>query len=310
MKKKDALPLTRDNVISTVLTKQDISFTHSVFAQCFLPFRKLPEGKKIHTVKHGKASFAVQAGVLLNPETGDLIERDVPYGSAARVILAHIHNHVIKSASLDQAQDIPMGTSLRDFFSSYHLKIGGKNGKQITDQVNNIAAARITLGMWNGGQAKQINMPTLAEEIDFWLEKDTMQRTLWQPTMILNRKYVETVRERPVPIDMRALIGLYEKPRAMDLFTWLSYRLPTIKSCSGILIPFFGENGLHTIFGSSIKQKHRFKSEFIKTIEEIHRWYPEATIGIEEKGIRLYKSASPIPDIRTISNDKSQFFFS
>ncbi len=276
--------------------------------QCFLPLRKLRNNQKIHHVKHGKSSLAIQAGLLLNPKTGNLEEQDVPYGSAARIILAHINNHVIRASSLDAAQEVPMGDSLRHFFRNYRLKINGQNGHQIKQQVNNIAAAHITIGLWTHNQAKQINVPTLADEIDFWLEKDEQQRSLWQPKMLLNRRYVENIKERAVPIDMRVLVGLYEKPRAMDVFTWLSYRLPLVTEQKGVFIPFFGNNGLHEIFGKSLASKRLFKAEFIKTLKEIHNWYPDARLSIEEKGIRLFNSPSPIPDEHSVGHQKSLFF--
>lgn len=302
------MDITAENVTSFAPASKDITFTHSVFAQCFLPLRKLRNDAKSYEIKHGNASLAIDAGRLLDPKTGDLVRQDVPHGSAARVVLAHIHNHVIRSKSADEAQEIPMGDSLREFFKAYRLNISGQNGKQITRQINNIAAAHITIGMWKNDHAKQVNVPTLAEEINFWLEKDEHQRTLWQPSMVLNRRYVETIRERAVPLDMRALIGLYEKPRAMDVFTWLSYRLPLVKQKSGVFIPFFGDNGLHGVFGTSIKNKRMFKSEFIKTLEEIALWYPDARLTIEDQGIRLYHSPSPIPPEHSLSAGRSLFF--
>ena len=302
------LDITAHNVSSFSPTRQDITFTHSVFAQCFLPLRKLKNEAKGYEIKHGKASLAIDAGRLLNPKTGHLEKQDVPYGSAARIVLAHIHNHIICANSLDEAVEIPMGDSLREFFRTYRLNITGGNGKQIKLQVNNIAAAHITIGIWKDNQAKQINVPTLAEEINFWMEKDERQRVIWQPSMIVNRRYAEAIRERAVPLDIRALVGLYEKPRAMDVFTWLSYRLPLVREKKGVFLPFQGENGLHTIFGTTLKQPNKFREEFIKTLTEVHKWYPEAKLSIEQQGIRIFHSPSPIPAKHSLGNQKSLFF--
>lgn len=125
----ELLDITAHNVTSIVPSRGDIAFTHPIFVQCFLPLRR-PRNTKLYTAKNGRASLAIQAGVLLNPKTGDFIEQEVPYGSAARIILAHIHNHINRSASIDEAQEIPMGESIRQFFKRYNLKIGGANGKQ------------------------------------------------------------------------------------------------------------------------------------------------------------------------------------
>ena len=301
------LDITAANVSAFVPTRHDIAFTHSVFAQCFLPLRKLGKGAKSYETRHGKASIAIDAGRFLNPKTGALELQDVPYGSAARIGLAHINNHVIRARSLDEAQEVPMGESLRDFFRNHRLTYGGKNGNQIRKQIANISAARMTIGIWQDNQAKQINVPTLAEEIDFWLENDK-QPSLWQPTMILNRRYVETIRERRVPLDMRALIGLYEKTRAMDIFTWLSYRLPSVEKKTGVFIPYFGEDGLHDIFGQSVSSPRKFRQVFHQSLREACAYYPDARVSPERDGIRVFNSLSPVPPEHSISQGKSIFF--
>jgi hypothetical protein len=50
----------------------DVTYTHAVFAQCFLPIRKLPNGGKFYEVRHGRAALLIDAGRLLNPADGRL----------------------------------------------------------------------------------------------------------------------------------------------------------------------------------------------------------------------------------------------
>jgi hypothetical protein len=40
---------------------------------------------------------SITAGDLLNPSTQQFVQMDVPSGSAARIALAHINNHIIRS---------------------------------------------------------------------------------------------------------------------------------------------------------------------------------------------------------------------
>jgi hypothetical protein len=49
------------------------------------------------------------AGALLEPASKRFVAMDIPSGSAARVALAHINNHIIRSKSLDEALAVPMG---------------------------------------------------------------------------------------------------------------------------------------------------------------------------------------------------------
>ena len=306
----EPLPLTAENITIFAPSKKDIAFVHTVFAQCFFPLRKLRDGKKEHHIKQGRASLIIQAGHLLNPETGDLVQQDVPYGSAARLVMGHIQNHAKRAPTIEEAMHVPMGDSLRHFFRQYGKEIGGKQGKSIIQQVNNVAAMHMAIGLWSENKAKQINVPTLADEITFWLEKDERQRTFWQPEMILNRRLVETIRDHGMPYDMRSQVALYDSPREMDMLLWLTYRLPSISPRSPVFIPFFGPNGLHSAFGAGNKSNPRkWKKDFLTSLKNICRYYPEARIAEEEGGLRLYHSPPAVPrNSGGLSGGRSLFF--
>lgn len=269
----------------------DVTFTHAVFAQCFLPIRRLASGDKRYEVRHGRAALLITAGDLLNPSTQQFVQMDVPSGSAARIALAHINNHIIRARSLEEALCVPMGDSLRDFMDYQGLAIGGKNGKEVTRQIHNLAAARIVLGVWTAEHARQVNTQ-IADAIDFWLERDRRQRTLWQPVMRVSDRYADAIREHCVPHDMRALVGLYGNTRAMDIYTWLAYRLPRVKERTDVLVRF---DDLKPIFGAGVKDGYKFRQAFKTALREAMRWYPVGRVGIEKEGLRLFNSPSPVP---------------
>jgi len=306
---KKLMPITPAFIGAIEPSSDDLTFTHSVFSQCFFPLRKLKNNAKSYTSKHGKASLFVKAGEIADPDNeGHFIELDVPHGAAADLSMSHINNHIIRAGSIDEACEVNMGDNMRAFFERYNLPVCGSSARQVRTQVMNIAHATMRLGVWSDSQVKQLNFPCIAEEIDFWVEKDSRQYTLWQPRMLVNRKYVEAIRERGVPHDMRALIGLYETPRALQVYKWLAYRLPLIRDESGVFVPFYGENGLHSVFGRGL-DKYRFKQTFLEdTLPEALKWYQTATLSIDDKrnGLRLYNSPSPVP--KELLEKKSLFF--
>jgi hypothetical protein len=216
---------------------------------------------------------------------------DVPSGSAARIALAHINNHLIRSKGLDDALTVPMGESLRDFMGYQGISICGHNGKEIALQIHNLAAAHITLGVWSGEHARQIDTK-IADTIDFWLEKDRRQRTLWQPFMQVSERYAAAVRQHCVPHDMRALIGLYKDTRAMDIYTWLAYRLPRVPLRQDVFIRY---DDLKTVFGTGVCDRYKFRQVFRRGLQAAVAWYLTARVSIEREGIRLFHSPSPVP---------------
>jgi replication initiator protein len=286
---------TKDRLLELVTCvvpgSDDVTYTHAVFAQCFLPLRKLPKTQRCHEVHHGRAALIIDAGRLLNPATKRFMEMDVPSGSAARIALAHINNHLIRSKSLDEAVAVPMGESLRDFMDYHGLTVAGTTGKEIVRQIHNLAAARITLGVWSGEHARQINTQ-IADTIDFWLEKDRRQRTLWQPLMRVSEPYAKAVREHCVPHDIRALIGLYENTRAMDIYIWLAYRLPRVSLRHDLFLRY---DDIKPIFGTAVRDPYKFRQVFKHSLRGALTWYRDARVGIEPEGIRLFHSPSPVP---------------
>lgn len=279
-------------VVTCVLPgSDDVTYTHAVFAQCFLPLRKLPKVQKFYEVQHGRASLAIVAGGLLNPRTKHIVQMDVPSGSAARIALAHINNHLIRSKSLDEALMVPMGESLRDYMEYQGINVCGPNGKEIALQIHNLAAAHVMLGVWSGDHARQINTQ-ITDAIDFWLEKDRRQRTLWQPVMQVSERYAAAVREHCVPHDMRALIGLYKDTRAMDIYVWLAYRLPRVPARHDLFIRY---DDLKPIFGTGVHELRKFRQLFKLSLRQAVMWYRDARVGVEPEGIRLFRSPSPVP---------------
>lgn len=291
---------------SSVPFSGDISYTHPVLAQCSLPMRN-KAGRKEWNVRHGNVLLNVQAGRVAIDENRNMIDCDVPYGSAARIAMFHINNHIVRAGSLDEAINVDLGQSFRKYCSKYNLPVSGQNAKQIQKQMVNIAQARLTLGVFGENRTKTINIPTVASEIDFWLETDERQGTLWKPTLTVNPQYAMTVRERSVPQDMRAVIALYENTGAIDVYVWLAYRLPQSIPVKGVFIPFDGKNGLHGIFGSGIADKYKFRQAFKGWLLLAIKYYPDARVNWEDSGIRIFHSPSPVlPDS---PQQKSLFFF-
>lgn len=276
----------QDIINCLVISKGDILFTHSVFVQCFLPIRNLPNKEDFYKVRHGQVSLAIEAGRLVNPDNIDEWEkREVPSGAKARLLFSYINNQAIRTKS----PVINMGKSLREFMEKNGVPIGGANAKEIVRQAKNIAAANIMLGVW-GEQSTNQYQTKIAKNISFWIEKNPTQGTLWQPSMTLSDDYISTLKDHKTPLDFRALVALQNNPRAMDLYCWLSYRLRTINN--PVKVPY---EALHPIFGRGIQELKHFKIHFKKAMMEAYKYYPEARVALEKDYIILYKSPSPIP---------------
>jgi hypothetical protein len=269
------------------ISREDLAFTHTVFVQCFFPVRHPKKTGDIHQITHGNVSLLVRAGLLMDPNNRQKWEqREVPAGPKARLILSYINDRAIRTKS----PVINMGSSMREFMNRNGISIGGRNGHELVREAKNIAAADIIIGTWEADTARQDKM-TIAKSISFWIEKDCRQHTLWQPELELSSDYFQVLQDHRVPTVFPVLAALQDNPRAMDIYTWLCYRLPRVKSPTHI--PY---NHLHPIFGHGIQLRKHFKPEFLTALKQAQRYYTKAHITVTDKDyITLYPSPSPMP---------------
>jgi len=125
-----------------VIKPSDVGYTHPVFLQCFLPTRHSVRNRQRWQTNCGRASLVIRAGELANPAKPNEYETClVPAGPKARFVIAYVNDYI-------QRNDTPtvnMGDSLRAAMEKMNISVGGKNGKELTREVKNFAAAEIGL---------------------------------------------------------------------------------------------------------------------------------------------------------------------
>ena len=206
------------------LLGRDIGYHHGVMMQCFLPQKEQPIERRSWQVNHGQAALMVQAGVIADREkVGVFTDCALPSGAKSRLIIPYIIGYAVQR----NTREIDMGRSLRSFMDKINVPITGPNGKALTREVQNVAAANFVIGGWNE-QGVTTTKASIAEELSFWIERDANQQSFWRPEMILDQRFFDAVSERRVPVDMGHLVQLQRSPRRMDLYCWLSYRTPLI----------------------------------------------------------------------------------
>jgi hypothetical protein len=203
---------------SEIIRPEDIAYTHSIFLQCFLPLRHRPSNVRRWETGNRLAKLVIRAGELVNPDSpGTFKECAVPAGPKARLLVTYINDYAFRH----KTPLVPLGESLREAMRKMDVPVGGKNGKELHRELENIAAAEINLGTWapDGGSARH-QKASVAEEMSFWMEKDSQQRTLWQPEMLLSTQYYRALCTggHIAPIHWEAYIALQHNARAMDIF--------------------------------------------------------------------------------------------
>lgn len=276
----------REEAVAATLTDREIGYAHAVMVQCFLPHRHVAE--RDYQTSHGRASLVVEAGRLADPgNPTDWIHCDVPSGTKPRLIIPYIVGQAVRNGH----PEVDLGTSLRNFMARLGVPIAGKNGKILTEQIKNVAAAEILIGEWTDDAAHTYG-GRVAKRVSFWLERDAGQLAFWTPTMTLSDDFFAAIQEHRVPVDMAHLARLAQAPRRMDLYAWLSYRTPRIPPRKRQAVPL---DGLKAVFGANIARPQDFKARLRRDLAAIRNVYSGFNTEIDRDILWLRRSPPPVP---------------
>jgi hypothetical protein len=273
-----------------VIRPEDVGYMHPVFLQCFMPLRHKPDNKQEWQTDCGRASLVITAGKLVHPQKPNTFQKmSVPAGPKARIVNAYINDYILRQRTVT----VPLGETMREAMERMNVPIGGKNGKELEKEIKNFAAADIILGVWDkDGNAHQ-EQAKVAKRLSFWLERDPNQKVFWQPELTVSAEYYENITkdDRMAPFYWPALVGLQHNPRAMDIHSFLVYRLR-----GGLKRPVpLPAKVLHAMFGGSRGLLKHFWPEFKKSLAEAHKFYPQAQIEVKNDCLVLKDSPALIP---------------
>lgn len=274
-------------------TIKNAVFQHSVLCQTFLPTRNLGDDVREWEQKQGNVSLLVQAGKAINQE-GHFENVGLPYGTKARLLLAHINSQAIKT----QSKIIDVEDSMSAFIKRIGLNIDGYTIKEVKEQLRRLSTARLSLGYSDGVRGVQYELQ-IVSAFDLWFPKDERQRILWPSNVQLSEDYFESLLNHAIPLDERALGALANNSMALDIYAWLAQRLHRIPKGD---FQFVSWVNLWEQFGQNYSRIRDFKRDFLKNLNTVIKQYPFAKLeGVKDKGLNLYHSPPPIEKKAIIS---------
>ncbi len=220
----------------------------------------------------------------------------LPYGTIPRLLLAWLTTEAVKTKS----REIILGDSMSDFMRELGLvPTGGRWGSitRLKSQTEKLFSSTVHCNYRTKEQSSGLNL-VIAEKSQLWWEhQDPKQQSLWESTVTLNQTFYDQVIDRPVPIDMRALKALKGSPMALDIYTWLTYRMSYLSHSTEI--PW---ESLKNQFGANYADTNRgvldFKRNFLKHMKKIHVIYPEVNVGEGNYGLTLEPSKTHIRKLK------------
>ena len=243
-----------------------------------LPYRH-PKGEKdqIWRISTDYADITIQAGTIKRDD-GTTEFAGVPYGSYARMALI-----ALQSEALEQGRrDIELGETAYDALKRLGLPDGGKVAELALAQIEKLARCHVSFRIGTDLKGLEIN-----ERLVEAFEYDTDGKVFIKRVR-LSTAFFEGLRRHPVAIDRSAVQRIRNSPVALDVYLWLSYRLPALERETPI-----SWTALHRQFGHGIGVMRFFKRPFAENLEMARSVYPAANFSLTPNGIILRPSPPP-----------------
>jgi hypothetical protein len=275
-------------------TGNDIWYIHTVLAQCFLPYRDPHTDRWQRT--NGKYSILLVSGDIRDPKSPTTFKNvGLPYGPKPRLFQSYICTQVIKQ----QSPVIPIERSMTAMMKELGLQpTGGKDGTigVFKEQITRFAACNfIIVGPGPNGGDTYIKAPPI-KRFDVWFPLSPEQTTLWPSEVVLTEEYYYSLKDHAIPFDFRALKAIQAKPRAQDIYLWMTQRLCRLQKGKPLLLRW---PELHEMFGGQSNIK-RFKEHFRQDLKAAVLSYPAAQVEEHGEGFLFRYSLPPIPKTQVL----------
>ncbi len=250
-------------------------------------------------------------------------EGGIPYGIYPRLLMSWVATEAVRN----QSPVIELGDSLRLFMRDVlELRSTGGgargSGTRVTEQMKRLFGSLVT-AQYSGTQERRgflLKNVLIADELELhdediagldgaeegegtlWTPQARHEAGQWRSQVRLSNSFFKECVSNPVPIDLRAYKGLRGSPLAMDVYTWLTYRMSyTQRRTRPIkweaLMMQFGSGYNITNMDQAVRD---FRKAFLKALKTVMLVYPQAEVEINENGLVL------LPSRPHVLPDKSQ----
>lgn len=282
-----------------------LGFSSWIFTQVSLPYQDPGKhGSKAWVRRNGDITMTLTPAVSVD-DNGD-VSLEYPFGKYPRLILPWITTQVVRcQADIDNdgTLTLPVADSLRAFMVEIGQSWGGKSGRIVRDQTRRLLSSSISVSQRITalpGKDERVRMRQMnvADSFALWWGRDAGLEDdgsvpLWGNEVCLSAPFVQSVLSNPIPTDLRALKLLSDKggSMAMDIYSWMSYRLYTARKPS--LITW---ETLASQFGSRTKETWKFKQQFVAKLDVVKLVYRSARFSVQDEGLLIFPSLSPLGD--------------
>lgn len=260
-----------------------IAYLHRV--QCQIPIPRRATDRATWQVDSGMGSMWLQQGSWIPPGRTQAELLPLPWGAAARLLLAAMHARWLQTGRAD----IAIGGTRGEVMAALGIEYdSSRRWRIVRDQALALSACTIHMQSAHLWSTDRRMMRICAAVAD-------LGRHL---VVELAPEYCEYVADGMIPIDLAALAALRRSPIAMDVYAWLTERLHRIPAGSTVRIP---STQLRAQLGPEYSRTDHFVRDLTRALADVLTVYPAAARAIEiGRGVVRLRHAAPAVPRRSI----------
>jgi hypothetical protein len=267
------------------------AFLHSALCAMSLPTKR-PKDDTLPIVREdGKYALAINPRPVLQNVDGKSVMRSlgVPYGAYPRVALIYL----LSQAVMKQSRDVYLGRNFTEWMRrlGYQTVSYGPRGTAnlMREQVDRLLACEWQI-RWDGtdtdDNAFAVRDVKISNEYAGSLDKNGS----FAREIRMSEAFYSHLVDHAVPLNEVAIRELKGTPTALDLYTYLAYRLPRIGSDKGQIISW---DQLAKHLGNEADSK-RFRQTVRETMQIVSAVYPNANVDLSGRKVVLHPSPAPM----------------
>lgn len=269
----------------------DIGVSPVIFSQVSLPHSKPKGNPEVWSRTNGAYTMKVLPHLHQDPVTG-AVERQFPYGTNPRLLIAHLTTRAAKTGS----RTVDLGSNLSDLGRMIGLSKGGTTHDSMRKQLARVFGSQIRFEVNQSsdfGEQKSEAFFTFADTHHEFLPRPGMSRrgaSEWLNEVVLSEPFYKEVISRSLPIDMNVMRHLTTS-MTMDVYLWVTHRAPLVQGTARVRW-----DELSMQFGHSYSNVYRFRSEFRIAIELVSKAYSGLKYDAsDQKYMQLFHSPTAVP---------------
>lgn len=279
---------------TSAVARGDVGFLLSDFISFSLPLTRVPSGVERWERTNRGRLMRIRAGEVRDPKTGEF-HFQIPYGKYARAILLGLCTEAKRTGD----PVVELGSSMREYASRLGFEVGGRQAGLLLVQVQAVAGMQMEVrsSVETEDYLRDDRYSALVSSeahLYFGKHDPVGQDSLLPSTVRLADDLMRALTGHSVPIDegrWRYINKRSKSPLALDIYTWLSYRLHKCPKV-GARVTW---DSLADQFGSQADRK-QFTRSFKEALPLVLEAYPAADGNVEvvRGGLILHYAAAPV----------------